>query len=507
MARWCRCRCSRTASFSACLGVAIGMTFGMYAMLFLTPLYLQSARGNSALIAGLELLPMSVTFAIVSQLSGKIANAFGPRLPMTAGMAMMGAGLFMLALIPLNDSLYPDRSRPAHHRLRPRPQYRAGQCGRGRQRPGGAIGTASGLVNTARMVGATLGVAVLGAVFAMFAGGTRREQPRRCRARAGLYRRRHRRNDRSRGGIHVHPPWLAASGQGQDQALTERRRHLAAEGCERYRSRFLGLSPYPLLFTSRLVAIFNLPLALVTGWLLWRSRDWPLAGDATIFHFIAGQMQMGAVPYRDIIDVNMPLTYAIHAAVVAIGGMSDIAWRAFDLTATAVLAALILMLLAPVGRAAAVLAVLVVLLMHLLLGPYAAGQRDFLMSIPRRRRCFAVGACGRRLSPPLSLSAAGRRPRHGRRMHQAYGDAAPAAACIGTEATRARDPVGHSRGCRRRACRIRYVGGAGRIGRIRHDAPRAPARLCLHGRGHNSGDPQQRYNGSAPSRAWRWPPP
>ena len=136
-----------------------------------------------------------------------------------------------------------------------------------------------------------------------------------------------------------------------------------------------------MLFTSRLVAVFNLPLALVTGWLLWRSRDWPLAGDATIFHFIAGQMQMGAVPYRDIIDVNMPLTYAIHAAVVATGGMGDIAWRAFDLTATAVLATLILMLLALVGRAAAVLAVLVVLLMHLLLGPYAAGQRDFLMSI------------------------------------------------------------------------------------------------------------------------------
>src|SRR5580693_1756444 len=34
--------------FSACLGVATGMTFGMYAMLFLLPLYLQSVRGDSA---------------------------------------------------------------------------------------------------------------------------------------------------------------------------------------------------------------------------------------------------------------------------------------------------------------------------------------------------------------------------------------------------------------------------------------------------------------------------
>jgi hypothetical protein len=50
-----------------------------------------------------------------------------------------------------------------------------------------------------------------------------------------------------------------------------------------------------------------------------------LVGDAAIFHFIAVQMKMGAVPYRDIVDVNMPLTYDIHAAVVAIGGMSDVA--------------------------------------------------------------------------------------------------------------------------------------------------------------------------------------
>jgi len=75
-----------------------------------------------------------------------------------------------------------------------------------------------------------------------------------------------------------------------------------------------------LLSNSKIVTFFNLPLAVVTGWLLWRSLDWPLVGDATIFHFIAGQMKMGAVPYRDIVDMNMPLTYDIHAAVVAILG-------------------------------------------------------------------------------------------------------------------------------------------------------------------------------------------
>ena len=158
--------------FAACLGVAACMTFGMYAVLFLTPLYLQSVRGDSALLAGVELLPMSVAFVVVSQLSGKIANAAGPRLPMTLGMAMMGAGLFMLALIALNDSVVLVEA-----------ALLVIGCGLGLNTgPVNAVavanvaaaraGTASGLVNTARMVGATLGVAVLGAVFAMFAAGT-----------------------------------------------------------------------------------------------------------------------------------------------------------------------------------------------------------------------------------------------------------------------------------------------------------------------------------------------
>ena len=156
--------------FSASLGIAAAMTFGMYAMLFLTPLYLQVVRGASALVAGFELLPMSVAFVVVSQLSGRIANRFGPRLPMTAGMASMGTGLFMLAMIPLTDSFVLIEA-----------ALLVIGCGLGLNTapvnavavanvPAARSGTASGLVNTARMVGATLGVAVLGAVFAVFAG-------------------------------------------------------------------------------------------------------------------------------------------------------------------------------------------------------------------------------------------------------------------------------------------------------------------------------------------------
>jgi hypothetical protein len=124
-----------------------------------------------------------------------------------------------------------------------------------------------------------------------------------------------------------------------------------------------------LLSNSRFVTVFNLPLAVVAGWLLWRSLDWPLVGDAAIFHFIASQFQMGAIQYRDIFDINMPLIYYIHAAVIAIGGIGDGAWRAFDLTAAVLMSGLILVLVWPAGRAVAILAVLIVLVTHFLLGP------------------------------------------------------------------------------------------------------------------------------------------
>jgi MFS family permease len=157
----------RNRVFAACLAVATTMNFGAYAMLFLTPLYFQAVRGTSALGAAVLLLPMSVSYMMTSQLSGRIANKLGPRIPMTAGMGLMGLGLLILALIPFNDSLVLIEI-----------GLLAMGCGLGlnvgpmnavavANVPASRSGTASGLINTARMIGATLGVAVLGAVFAM----------------------------------------------------------------------------------------------------------------------------------------------------------------------------------------------------------------------------------------------------------------------------------------------------------------------------------------------------
>jgi len=156
--------------FSAALAVAGLMTFGMYALLFIMPLYFQTIRGATPFIAGLELLPMSVSFVVVSQLVGYLTNNLGPRIVMAAGMACMGFGALAIAFISENTSLV----------FIALALFVVG-IGLGLNTapvngvavaavPPARSGTASGVLNTARMVGATMGVAVLGSVFAAYAG-------------------------------------------------------------------------------------------------------------------------------------------------------------------------------------------------------------------------------------------------------------------------------------------------------------------------------------------------
>lgn len=160
----------RRRVFSAALAVAGLMTFGMYALLFVMPLYFQTVRGASPLVAGLELLPMPASFFIVSQYAGHLTNRLGPRVTMTAGMTYMGAGALALAFITGNAGLLPIELALAvvgvGLGLNTAPVNGVAVAALPPERSG----TASGILNTSRMIGATLGVAILGAIFAGHAG-------------------------------------------------------------------------------------------------------------------------------------------------------------------------------------------------------------------------------------------------------------------------------------------------------------------------------------------------
>lgn len=119
--------------------------------------------------------------------------------------------------------------------------------------------------------------------------------------------------------------------------------------------------------------------AAVVAALGWRSRGWPLAHDAPLMHYIAWRIGEGAVPYRDLFDMNVPGGYLIHWAVMALLGEGDVAWRSFDLAWLAAGAAAAAALAARWGAVSAAGAALLFALFHLAAGPWQTGQRDFLL--------------------------------------------------------------------------------------------------------------------------------
>ncbi|MGW3352522.1 DHA2 family efflux MFS transporter permease subunit [Nonomuraea rubra] len=81
------------------VGNAAGFVFqlGMIGIMFALVLYLQLARGYSALETGLVLLPGAVLTAAGSAYAGRLSDRFGGRYVAASGIALLAAGLLVLA--------------------------------------------------------------------------------------------------------------------------------------------------------------------------------------------------------------------------------------------------------------------------------------------------------------------------------------------------------------------------------------------------------------------------
>ena len=79
---------------------------GIGGALFLLPIELQQVSGYSALQAGISLLPVTAITLALSSRSGALAARIGPRLQMTVGPVLVGAGLALFTLTgPSGDYL------------------------------------------------------------------------------------------------------------------------------------------------------------------------------------------------------------------------------------------------------------------------------------------------------------------------------------------------------------------------------------------------------------------
>ena len=72
--------------------------------LFLVPIQLQQVLGYSPLEAGTALLPITLVMLVLSPQAGKLSQRIGPRLPMTLGPIVAGAGLAALSSVQAGTS-------------------------------------------------------------------------------------------------------------------------------------------------------------------------------------------------------------------------------------------------------------------------------------------------------------------------------------------------------------------------------------------------------------------
>ena len=159
--------CSRNPRFTAASASVTISFFALSGFIFLITQYFQFLKGYGPLSTGVRLLPVASFVAIASILGTKLAVRFGTKLVVASGLFSMAAFYLWVATIVAHDRLRDDRrarwscsgpgwASPA----RPATEAIMGVV------PKAKAGVGSAVNDATRLLGGTLGVAVIGSVYA-----------------------------------------------------------------------------------------------------------------------------------------------------------------------------------------------------------------------------------------------------------------------------------------------------------------------------------------------------
>jgi EmrB/QacA subfamily drug resistance transporter len=154
---------SRTLSAANVVVLLVGgATFGMW---FFVSLYLQQVLGYSPIKAGLAFLPMTLCIVVGSTLASRAVIRIGAKSLLVAGMTTMTIGLLLFTQISVHGGYISDMIAPSllvaiGIGLSFVPATICAVAGVAPEE----AGLASGLVNTSRLVGGALGLAILAAL-------------------------------------------------------------------------------------------------------------------------------------------------------------------------------------------------------------------------------------------------------------------------------------------------------------------------------------------------------
>jgi DHA2 family methylenomycin A resistance protein-like MFS transporter len=159
-------RMFRDRSFSTALGAGLLANFGLSGLLFVLSLFFQESRGYSSFSAGLAFLPLTLPTALNPIYTGRLVGRIGPRRPATIGFTLMGIGALLQAPFTGDSPVALGATVVGLFAFGFGVSFAlpALVAGMASSVPPELAGIGAGALNSARQVGAVLGVAVLGVV-------------------------------------------------------------------------------------------------------------------------------------------------------------------------------------------------------------------------------------------------------------------------------------------------------------------------------------------------------
>jgi EmrB/QacA subfamily drug resistance transporter len=149
--------------------VALVVTFAMMAQFFFVTLYMQDILGFSPVEAGLRFLPATLMIVAFAPIAGRLTDRVGPRWLIGGGLVIVSVALYWLTTIHVGSTygdIWPSFTLMGFGMaMVMSPMSTAAMNAVEVSKSG----VASGILSMNRMIGGTLGIAVIGAVFAAVA--------------------------------------------------------------------------------------------------------------------------------------------------------------------------------------------------------------------------------------------------------------------------------------------------------------------------------------------------
>ena len=166
----------RNRTFAGANAVMLLVALAMFGVFFFVSLYMQNILGYSAVQAGAAFLPMTLLIVLIAPIAGKTSDRFGSRWLMGTGMTLLSLQLLYFSTLGVHETYW--KLLPAMliggvgMALVMTPSAAAAMSGV----PVAKAGVGSAVLNSARQVGGSVGIALIGAIVQHQVGDQRTPQ-------------------------------------------------------------------------------------------------------------------------------------------------------------------------------------------------------------------------------------------------------------------------------------------------------------------------------------------